>query len=239
MKYEWRIFYSDINYKPWVSTHHDFNELETQFKEAKFEDRPDYYLDVNDEESGLKERWEKDKNTGEKSPKLELKVRQEQSDGFEHWEKCMSIQFKEMTDEDKGLDIEKVKNYMQTELVNPDPAKPMSEKSKIKMEAIIKLLGNELPRRVKIEKQRKQIRALYNNEENAWNFFLEKSDAPDTIVIEETKIKVFKDKTDEPAGFLTICVEGNKIEPIEKFVNEFVHRGDGVIRGYPGFVMGL
>lgn len=228
---EWRIFYSDIKFDPWSSNQKEKDQIIEMLEKAESEYRNDYYFDIKNAEHGLKERW------GKHNPKLELKVRQTRYGKIESWEKCMVEPFKDMVDEDKGLDIETIEQYLLEELNNSKY--PKSGKSIERMKQIIELLKDDLPLRIKNAKKRKQFSGIFDKDTSRWKFFLHISKDPNTILIEQTHIEVYQLQNQKPKTFKTICVEGNNKNNIEKFKEDFIKVGSGLEMGYPELIMSL
>ena len=225
MGWEWRIFFKNLNHKPWRSERQD--EIENMFMMASSDKQPYYYFNLRDPEAGLKERWEK-------IPKLELKVRQEVREQLELWEKCMSYPLPSKSAEDRGIDVETIRRCLQMAKNEARGQGVISNKSVEAIKRIRDRLEHQKPARVTISKERRQIRAL-TDETGYWTLLLEKTDHPDAVIIERTSIST----SQGPQTFMTICVEGENPQSVRKFVQAFVQIAVGNIMGYPEFLMAL
>jgi hypothetical protein len=238
MRWEWRIFYENLQLQPWNPRNVQSAELVMALNNAPLDNRVDYYLNLDDPTCGLKERW------SETSPKLELKVLQLRSrlsdhrwflGEFEEWERCMSTEItEESVDATTGLAPDLVVKYLKEEKWSL--GRPRSNKS---TDAILRIInsiqqGAEIAR-MKLDKARKQCRAVSDRSQFSWKFSTEKMKGPNAILIEQAEIALqIKNKSQK---LLTVCVEGDSIETMARFIEHFLVITDGLIMGYPKFIM--
>ena len=111
------------------------------------------------------------------------------------------------------------------------------------LQGIISKLEEAEPSRIRINKQRKQIKGRFDNDQNQWGFLganegKRLKEDTQQILIEQTIIEMVSGGQQKGKKFTTFCVEGMDPKLITAFLEEFEIRHDkGRIMSYPEFVI--
>ena len=119
---------------------------------------------------------------------------------------------------------------------------PLKKTKFSEKERLLSTLAKNQFRRIAVHKERKQIRATFNENENQWNFYSREDQInadpyqANTILIEQTMIPRIQSTT---YTLQTICCEASNIKIIEKFKKTFIRLTNEQPMGYPGFLIFL
>lgn len=205
--WEWRIFFKET-YSNELKFSREYRE---KLDNSSAEQRTDYYYDLSLPQLGLKERG----SSHEKmfKPILELKVLLEGKDwGAELWKKIIKYPISKSTNPDQGLarnDIIEILEYEKK-------GSPLEDK----IELIIGTLKERAPTRVKVQKNRAQIKDVYRFNHSRSMFKLER-----------THVNIFE------KDWYSVCIESPNAQLLRQFIkNQILNIPERILAGYPSFI---
>lgn len=232
--FEWRMFWTDEETKPWKTEH--IESIENFLKQTEVEEREDYYIDLGHSNSSVKITCNKEDN---EVCRLELKYLIEPKGKLEKWAKPVSLLIKEEIKPHEGK-IERVSARGLEEVLNSLSPKVADERSLISMIRMsVHLILSGKSQLVSVSKKRTRVRAHFDRQSKTWQFQLSRSKHSDTVILELTDGTIIRTTSRNPEHFRTVCVEGEKEDMIGVFKKFFINEEVGQVSNYPTYIQNL
>lgn len=237
MSWEWRIFFKENDFDLWKHLAEDNQECKSIINNESVKKFHDYYINLENDDYGLKERWIL--KSGEYLPNIELKVRKKIDNKIkaELWEKIISNEIKDTIKEKEGLNLSQLSESLRKCLHYS------SLENITHIEKVLSYINKVGLKRIFISKERKQIRGKYIKRDKKWKFNHgnDRRSAPlenyNVILIEQTNLISFQTKDQTLGKFRTICLETMKnVKTIKGFINNFIKFKKYNPISYPEFI---